>query len=151
MNLRSGAIINNNKHKRITNKLLLYIKNGNCSVHHVKYILNRYKKIRVNIQDENGDTSLTLAVKKKKPDVVHLLLQHENINIYIKNNNILAAYDYCRIFSRHAPSLALPEDRKNTVDINCMFKKIFKTNIKKYLWFLKLWSVGKCLRKQILQ
>ena len=79
MKLRSGALIPYVKHKRVTNKLLLHMKREYCSIINVRCILHQYKKINVNAQDENGNTSLILAVVKRKPDIVRLLLQQVNI------------------------------------------------------------------------
>ncbi len=57
--------------------------------------------VNVNIQNNNGETALTLAAMQNNIDIVTTLLEVDNIDVTIKNNSSITAKDLGCILIRN--------------------------------------------------
>ena len=78
---RLGLYIDNN---RRSSSLLYHIIN-NCPLKVIKYLINS-GCMDINYQDDNGDTLINHAARKKRVEVIDFILKNKNFDQEVKNN-----------------------------------------------------------------
>lgn len=89
-----NVITEKDEHKRTA--LHVAAAKGNTEI--FELLLNKSKKLDINIQDEHGWTPLHFAASKASYEICRLLLSHKNIKVNTLNDNRASAFLYlCKL------------------------------------------------------